>query len=355
MPTWNDINSVIQYVPLGTFWSGDWTAPEDGIQASTTGRDRLELLSKSTYSTSQVAQNQTLYALAVAVLTDAGMTAGDYFIDTDLQNYTVPYAYFESMSHRSALRLIAEAALGQVFCDRNGVLRIEGKDYLSGNTSSILTVTRDDYFSKDNPPKSDQVANYIEVETQPLRPDTAAEVYRSNNPIAVAAGQIYSLTAYYNNKPCINASASLVGATNTTITAATYYAWGASLTLTNSGGTAENVTPVINATPLKILNKEKAIAQDATSILLNGNLKYSFPANQLVQTLALAQTIADALLSSYKDPRRDLSMDWRGNPALLLGERVTVNDRNGSEDFFVTKQEFDYNGSLRVKMEGKKA
>lgn len=354
MPTWNDITNAIQYVPLGVFWSGDWAAPEDDIQASTTGRDRLELLSKSTYSSSQVQTNQTLYALAVAVLNDAGLTAGDYWIDTDLQNYVVPYSYFESMSHREALRLIAEAALGQCYCDRNGILRIEGKSYLSGITTSVLTITRDDYFSKDNPPKSDQVANYIEVETQPLRPDTSTEVYRSNNPIAVAAGQSYNLTTYYNNKPCINAVASLVGATNTTITATTYYAWGANLTLKNSGSTTENVTPVINATPLKILNQEKAIAQDATSILLNGKLKYTFPNNQLVQTLALAQVIADALLASYKDPRRDLTMDWRGNPALLLGDRVTVIDRNNSIDYFTTKQEIDFDGSLRVKMEGKK-
>ncbi len=54
MVTWEDITSIKrrEYVPLGTFWSGDWSAPEDGVYAQTTGRDRLELLRKSTYSTS---------------------------------------------------------------------------------------------------------------------------------------------------------------------------------------------------------------------------------------------------------------------------------------------------------------
>ena len=39
-----------EWVPLGVFWCGDWEAPEDELYAQTRGRDRLELLRKSTYS-----------------------------------------------------------------------------------------------------------------------------------------------------------------------------------------------------------------------------------------------------------------------------------------------------------------
>ena len=97
---------------------------------------------------------------------------------------------------------------------------------------------------------------------------------------------------------------------------------GANVTISN--GTFKIV---INAKPLIVANKEKATAEDATSIFENGLLSYKFPANPLVQTLAQAQDIADKLLQYYKEPRRDLEMDWRGNPALMLNEIMVTHCR----------------------------
>ncbi len=342
------------YVPLGTFWSGDWSVPENGVHAQTTGRDRLELLRKSTYSTSEVQQNKTLSDLAEVVLQDAGLAAEEYWVDAELQQYTVPYAYFEPQSHREVLRLIAEACLGQVYCDRDGVVRVEGPFFLTSKIISDLTLTANDYFRKDNPVKWSEIANYVEVETQPLRPDVLQEVYRSNEPVDIAAGQTLSLTVYYNSPPCIEAVASLEGEpASCSITDAAYYAWGANITV-SSPTNAGTFTLVINAQPLRVLNKEKAIAKDDASILDNGTLRYEFPANPLVQTKAIAQIIADTLLASAKLARRDLEMEWRGNPALLLGDRVSVVDKNEQNDYFVTRQEIEWAGALRARLIGRR-
>lgn len=348
----------IEYVPLGTFWSGDWQVQDGDVWAYTEGRDRLELLRKSTYSTSQVTVDTTLYNLAVAVLQDAGLTTSEYWVDTELQTYPVPYAWFEPQSHREALRKIAEACMGQVYCDRGGIIRIEGPSFLAGKVVSDLTITSDDYFSQDQPVKWSEIANYIEVETQPLRPALVAEeVYRSNSPVNVPAASQKSLTLYYNNPPCIEAVASLEGATNTVIQSATYYAWGADITLSNPGGLAENVTVVINAKPLRILNKERAIAQDAASITDNGKLKYTFPENPLVQTLTMAQAIADKLLATFKDPRRDIELNWRGNPALQLADRITAPDYKNvnTADFHVIYQALEFDGALQSVIRGRRA
>ena len=369
-----------EWVPLGVFWCGDWEAPEDELYAQTRGRDRLELLRKSTYSTSQVQISKTLYDLAIAVLQDAGLKPNEYWVDDELKEFVVSYAYFEPQSHREALRKIAEACLGQVFCDRNGVLRIEGPSYTERRTEEqlgtyflegaypaeitaleVYGIGPDDYFSKDNPSKSDEMANYIEVETQPLRPVAVAEeVYRSNEVINIPAGGTKILTVYYNKTPCIEATASLEGATNTVIQSATYYAWGANIKLYNAGDTAENVILVINAKPLEVKNKEKAIAQDEVSIRENGLIRYTFPGNPLVQTLSVAQTIANKLLQLYKDSRRDVEIEWRGNPALELGDIILISDyQRGREDirgfYYITKQELEWDGALRAKLEGRRA
>ncbi|SMB97738.1 hypothetical protein SAMN00808754_1931 [Thermanaeromonas toyohensis ToBE] len=355
---WLGVDTAVgrEWVPLGVFWSGDWNIPETRVYAETTGRDILEHLRKSNYAISTVQQNKTLYDLAIAILQDAGLKPEEYWVDTELQQYTVPYAYFEPMSHQEALRLIAEACLGQVYVDRNGIIRVEGPSFLASQTQSVLTLTADDYFQKDNPVKWNEIANYIEVETQPLRPvATAQEVYRSNEPVTVPAGGQKSLTVYYNEVPCIEASAYLEGATNATISSVSYYAWGADLTLSNSGTSDESVTVVINAKPLKVQNKERAIAKDDASITDNGLIRYTFPTNPLVQTLSMAQTIADKLLASFKNPRRDVEVEWRGNPALLLADRITVVDQLERNDYYVVRQELEYAGALRAKLSGRRA
>ena len=84
----NDLNfSAIheELVPLGTSWSGEWHAQREKLYASTTGRDRLEFLRKSTYSASQVFVNQSLHTLATTILINAGLNAAEYWVDPALQ------------------------------------------------------------------------------------------------------------------------------------------------------------------------------------------------------------------------------------------------------------------------------
>ena len=107
MATWHEVMYRQEWVPLGTFWSLDWDSPDDTLEATVTARDRMELLRKSTYQTSQVLINKSLYELAEGVLQDAKLTSNEYIIDTDLQNIIIPYAWFNPVSHREALRRIA--------------------------------------------------------------------------------------------------------------------------------------------------------------------------------------------------------------------------------------------------------
>jgi len=134
------------------------------------------------------------------------------------------------------------------------------------------------------------------------------------------------------------------------IVEATYYGWGASVKIQNTNATDKQVTLVIQGKPLTVQNKERAIARDEASITENGVLRYEFPANPLVQTLAQAQAIADTLLASVKDPRRDIEVEWRGNPALELGDRVTVKN----QDYHVIRQEIDWAGALSARLTGRK-
>lgn len=369
------IGTEDELIPLGVFWSKDWDVPEDGITAKTIGRDRLDRLRDTEYSTSTVQVNKTIYELAEMVLKDAGLEEGQYWLDEELKQFSVPYAYFKPVSHREALRQIATACLGQVYCDRYGVIRFEGPSFTLDRIEEVKRVaflqsefpaemdfveaygiSIDDYFRKDNPSRQSNIANHITVETQPLRPDTEQEVYTGNEPITIKAGETKKITIQYNHTPCIDIAITLEGTGN--IVDTKIYAWGADVIVTSA--TDGEFTLKAIGKPLKVINKDVIVVQDEESIIDNGIIRYKFPGNHLIQSRVIAETIAEKLLQYYKDPKRDLTMDWRGNPALELGDIVRINDyvRGNNEEigyYYITKQELEYAGYLRAKLEGRRA
>jgi len=345
------LGSEGEWVPLGTFWSLDWDAPDDQLEAVTTARDRLERLRQTMYQSGSVQQNVSLHALVEQVLRDAGLRPGEYWIDPALQSIVIPWAYLAPTSHREALRTIAEAGLAVVYADRDGVVRIES---MSGTPAApVAEITEDDYFPPlSTPSRQEKVANEIVVTTQPLQPASVPEeVYRSTEPISVPAGQTITVTVFYTKQPVIEAVAALDNPPpGVSIVGATYYAWGADVHIQNTGGSAANVTMVITGKPLTVQGSERVVARDQASITENGVLRYEFPANPLVQTLAQAQAIANALLASAKDPRRDIEVEWRGNPALELGDTVTV----VGQDVQIIRQEITWSGAMSARLTGRK-
>jgi hypothetical protein len=355
--------TAIEWLPLGVFWSGDWTVPEDDIYAEVTALDRLDLLTRSTFA-GPVYQNITVYDLAKKVLDDTGYP---YWIDDGLKSYIIPWGWFENdVTHRECLRIIAEASLSQVYADRSGVIRVEGPDYLATTkTTSVKTLTTDDYFGKDNPANYTELANYIEITTQPVVAADEDEIYRSDEAVPIVAGETQTVTIEFSSVPAINYVATLEAAEdddgNTialpaglTIQDVIYYAWGAEVIV--GGATEEGVyILVVNGKPLEVQGSKKIVASDAQSIRENGKLSYTFEDNHLLQSTEMAQAIADKCLELSKDPRHDLELDWRGDPALALGDRITVPDsKTTTADFYVISNSLEYDGTLSATLRGKK-
>ena len=72
--------------------------------------------------------------------------------------------------------------------------------------------------------------------------------------------------------------------------------------------------------------------------------------NDYIQDLDQAQAIADALLESYEDPARQITvqMPARGQPHLQLGDRVAVqNAQTGIDsEFHIVRSKLTYDGGL---------
>lgn len=119
-------NGSTEYILLGTFFSGDWDAPELATFARTSARDRMELLRTSDFEISELYEDITLYDLAGLVLDDAVLKIPDlvYNIDITLDDFTLPYAWFEKQSYFQCIKDIVGACMGRAYMDRNDVLQL---------------------------------------------------------------------------------------------------------------------------------------------------------------------------------------------------------------------------------------
>jgi len=135
----------IEYIKLGVFWTGDWSVNEQDYTASVSCRDRMELLRKAEYTRSPLFESSNLYDIAQSVLEHAKanipMASLTWQIDTELQNYTMDYAWFPKQTYFKTIKQIAEACMGQAYMSKNDVLIIEGPGALSSASVAQLTIT----------------------------------------------------------------------------------------------------------------------------------------------------------------------------------------------------------------------
>jgi hypothetical protein len=128
------LDASVEYVTLGTFWSGDWRASEKGTVVSTSARDRMELLRNAEFSTSLIYENMTLYDLMETVLNAAKLSIPmpdlTWTIDAELEDYICPIAYFPRQDYFKTIKQIVEACMGQAYMTRGDVLTITGPSFV---------------------------------------------------------------------------------------------------------------------------------------------------------------------------------------------------------------------------------
>lgn len=423
-----------EFVPLGVFWSGDWSASSHDMKATTIGRDRLDAL-RHTTSILEPTLDSTLYDLAEAALQEAGLTAKEYYIDTALQNYTIPYTDLRGLSHRDILRLIAEACLGQVYCDRLGIIRVEGSEPISDQyvvtTSEQANVSYPNqvtdkientdalFFSLDGRSSldgnyvlapeeeslqmgwwssqlSDNLGNFVApyptvtlnfntkaVSSVLVVGDSMREEFPTEYIIKVydAENTLLAQHATVNDKMSSSTSISEnpTNATKITLEVTKWNLPNAQAKIAEfrdavykptigpesyyKKNNPSKYTEVANWIEVSYMVLDSigeetgggtVIVKNDLSVTENGLQKFQMPLNKLVQSEQAAIHIANKILGWFGDPRRDLELDWKGNPSILLGNVVKVVDALEVNEYRVIKQELEFAGYLRATLSGRK-
>lgn len=344
-----EVVGEVAYYPIGVFWSMDWHVPDDEVYAEVVGYDRLEFLRTSIFNPHEVFVSQTLYDLIEEVLTDAGLLEAEYTIDESLDSITIPYAWFDEVTHRYALTKLCEAGLARAYCDRNGRVVVEP---FTAPANVSFTFTSDNFFTKDHPLKWSEMVNQIEVTANPLTASAEETIYADADTVAVPAGSDVTKFYIFTHSPCIDVQEPDITQSGADISVYAYtaYSWGISVTFRNTGGTSQNVTSVtIDGKKLESTGKIRVTETDDDSIAANGLVGISID-NDFIQSRARAEDIAETLLASYKDPRRDITLKCRGDIALKLGDLVIAPDYldEVTDEYIVVRQEFEWTGRLEA-------
>ncbi|WP_201319134.1 hypothetical protein [Paenibacillus sp. EPM92] len=346
----------ITYYPLGVFYTTEWRAPTNEIYAELTARDRLELMRQKDFTKSQVYINQNLYDMAEIVFQDFGLSSREYWIDPALKSIIVPYMWFDRVSHREALSQIAEAGLARLYCARNGIVRLETQR----TTGAAIFDFRDDetIFNADYPLAGGQTTNYVEVESLPRAPGPVETILQSSDVLSIPAGGTLKQVYKFNFIPCVNVSSPLVSSdAGVSVVSHEVYAWGMEITYSNANASSANVTAVtVSGQKLDVAGASVATSQDAASIEENGKLVQNI-SNDFIQTIDRAQQISASILAAYKDPRHDIDMDTRGHVSLQLGDKITAPgfDQGTTAEYYIVRQNVNWDGALSAKIKGLKA
>lgn len=355
-----------EYVKVGTYWTDDWTCKDTDYTVKVSAQDRLKFF-KDVKFRGELKHNISLYDLSIYVLELAKqqiMSDIVYDIDTELQSIIIPIAYFDDMSYFEVLRRICEAACGTCYMSRDDVLIIESykKNY---DGTPVLYVTRDNILSKDQPINRDDLRNVVEVEINELSlkeedGSTTVTIYEMEDdaePYAITGGQSdFIVEIEYRDKPCFDQHIifeSLDDCSPYANTKSIYYSWGCRLYIDNLIGTPGTFKIKITGKVYKnvVIDKYTLPFEDdvtGQNLIKEYGRKVLVYKNPLVQSGGSYVEIANALYMSYSISRRDLTMNWRGDPSIELGDIITVNDyASNTVNYVVYKNKWDFDGGLK--------
>jgi len=326
-----------ELLPLGVYWTHEWTIADQDANASTTATDRLGLLQAVQYNgigqlnnddndaTNSRWENQTLYTIATEILNDLKymyMQDMEFDIDEKLSSVTVPLAFFDNASYFDVIKTIAQSALAFAYMDTPtdeekaaaasrgndncmDMLRIKSLESFSptSDTSGGADVlTLDDIITKTISKKQTDITTVVEVKISEFRIESD--------------GSISEVDPYY-----LDENAPMIGI---------------------GGGGNLDATRIGQYVSVK---NEEAIRE-------YGRVVHRYEDNALIQTEEHATNIARRILYAFGSTQYVAELQVFGDITQRVGDMVDipeyVKDNINSRGLYaVTKVQTEYDGGIR--------
>lgn len=280
----------------------------------------------------------------------AGLTSSQYVLEVGFNK--IPFIWFPiGTTYGEAFRKLMQAEMGSLFMDELGVIRFTNKNARS-NTPVY-------YFDKSNTidikiSSDDDIINVVEIkanvrevqsiqpifnlssgtdaEDQIIRPGVNTEVFYSfDDPVTTVA----DIDFYTANSQADGSGSDLtnfIAISNVDI-----FDTSIKVTWTNSSTQNAYLTALtIYGTPAPVVRTIKYRQQDDTSVDKYDE-KILTIENDFIQSNSAAESIASIVLDYYSEYGGIVEIDTKGNPALQIGDCITVNVNYITDNYIITK------------------
>lgn len=317
----------IEYVNAGTYYYTSSTAEDSAMTAQIVAHDQLYGLDRGLYRKG-INATDTVVNIVNDIIADSGVSLG-VSIPTDISTRVIG-RNIPVVSHREALRMVAQAAMCVCFINRDDALAF----------TEIIETTPTDVLDNDNmySPAKVGITEYINTVEA-----TAYNVYVDswNDPAEIYKTGI----AIYGTKDVwiTHGGAEITSSniTGGTIDKAEYYLYACKLTIT---ATAE-VELILNGYKVELLETIYR-AQN-----LNGNAESVKKVENPLVRKEFVQDFAEWNLA-IEQKRVHYSLQERGHPAREIADTVKIYDAySENRNAIITRQEYQYDGTLRANTE----
>lgn len=287
------------------------------------------------------------------LIRELGYLAGlkDENMNLEVATTKIPFMWFQEGSAWYYMQNLAEAEHGRVFVDRDGNLNFWNRNHIAVASGSQFTMTMEDYISNIEYEVNDnKVYNSVVVKAKPREVQPLQAVWTLEAPAELKSGVQTEVWAEITDQdgvglPCTSIveptstgntsrykanSSSDGGGTDKTslVSLSSLYNFGTSVRMNFYNGDPSPVyitQLVLYGTPAKIKSDIEVLAEDEDSIKIYGKQQLVIE-NDLIQSEAMAKSIASYKLDIYKDPINTVKIENVGIPYLEVGDKITVED-----------------------------
>lgn len=296
-------------------------------------------------------ENQRTDEIIESILGDLGFGSSQYMLDAGLN--TIPFAWFDkNKSAGERIRLLCESEEAHFYQDENGILRYENRNHYANFPHQTVqrTIDSEDIIT-DEEDDSTPIINRAVVTAKPRTVDAAADVVWTNAVVFdIAPGASETIWAAFYEETGTNvlpvkeittpaATTDYTGNTQedglgsdrtaSLSLVVTNFVESAKIVITNNHGSdTVHVTLLqLRGKAARVMRAIQAVSEDADSINKYEPQEYTVE-NDLIQTRAIAQSIADNLKNKYKDPMQRRQIRIPGIPHLQLKDLLYVINPN---------------------------
>ena len=337
-----------EYIKMGTFWTGNWSAPTDSLDATVVCYDRLYLLMDKDVPLIPTNEDLTRYEAFETLFKALGIAGANYNIDTALQDNTVDVVYYYNGKVKEALQKMAEAFNCTVFTDRDGVIQVLDNSTIG---ASVGTYTDSNIIiSTDIPQDFDKI--YTDVCVKYKTPFVGEEQsIHTMSDIVIPNGGVTLTNVRFSTSPVAFVSYfKITNAEHLTIGDISIGTWGFTMVIGNASGADIPIDIEIFGHPVKSLDGEVTVRSASAYALLDDKEKVLDIDNYLIVYASDAEDYAESLILYASDPTAYITINSWGDMSLELGDVITIQDSTNfisALDIIPIRYQYTYDGGLR--------